>query len=40
MIIKRYQAQGRTLTALRMAEEAYEEAKTLHDPVSKAKINE
>ena len=38
MLIRRYQAQGRTLTALRMAEEACEEAKTLEDHFSKARL--
>ena len=32
MFISRYHTQGRTLTALRLAEEAYEEAKALHTP--------
>ena len=38
MFISRYHAQGRTLTALRLAEEAYEEAKALQDHTSQARI--
>ena len=38
IVIRRYVAQGQTLTALRMAEEAYEEAKTRQDHASKATI--
>jgi AraC-like DNA-binding protein len=38
MLIRRYQGKGQTFKALRIAEEAYEEAKALEDHFSKARI--
>ena len=38
MLISRYHAKGRTLSALRLAEEAYEEAKALDDHYLKSRV--